>query len=68
MGVWKGTSHIQEVTGSSGLTERGMMLFNSVSLEFVPTSTLIITDITMLVQNPPSSLCHEETDFAHSHV
>ena len=67
MGVWKGTPHIQ-VTGSSGLTGKGMVPFNSVSLEFVPASTLILTDITMLVQNSPSSLCHEEADFAHSHM
>lgn len=66
--MWKGTSRIQEVTGSSGLTERRMTLFNSVSLEFVPTSTLILTDVTMLVQSSPGSLCHEETDFAHSYV
>lgn len=65
--MWKGTSHIQEVTGSSGLTERRMTLFNSVSLEFVPASTLILTDVTMIVQSSPGSLCHEETDFAHSY-
>ena len=46
--MWKGTSHIQ-VTGSSGLTGKRMVPFNSVSLEFVPASTLILTDITMLV-------------------
>lgn len=51
--MWKGTSRIQEVTGSSGLTERRMTLFNSVSLEFVPTSPLILTDVTMLVQSSP---------------
>lgn len=65
--MWKGTSHIQ-VTGSSGLTGKRMVPFNSVSLEFVPTSALILTDISMLVQNSPGSLCHEETDFAHSHM
>lgn len=53
--------HIFQVTGSSGLTGR-MVPFNSVSLEFVPTSALILTDISMLVQNSPGSLCHEETD------
>lgn len=52
----KGTSHIQ-VTGSSGLTGKRMVPFNSVSLEFVPaTSALILTDISMLVQNSPSFL------------
>lgn len=66
--MWKGTSHIQEVTGSSGLTGKRMVPFNSVSLEFVPTSALILTDISMLVQNSPGSLCHEETDFAHSYM
>lgn len=56
MGMCKGTSCIQAVTGSSGWTQRRVILFNSISLDFVSTSVFNPISIIVLVLYSSSSL------------